>query len=174
MVEKLYGGNMIESLLMPKIPFANCEMIQLDKYNFLFGNNGTGKSSIARMIYRESITGTFSNLVVNSDAEILVYDKEFSRRIFADKTRVPGVFMLGEDASKIENEINETERIVKEIDKRLKGYELSKIELQDEIYTNEVSFFETCWETAEKQRKKFNSALDGKKQKASFANYCFS
>ena len=163
---------MIKSLTMPDVPFTNAETVEMGKYNFVFGNNGTGKSSITRMIYKEYSHEDYKNVIVDSDAQILIFNKEFSQRTFKDKAHVPGVFLLGEDAGKIEDELKIKEDEIKRLENNLVGLDSSRKKLCEDISTSESTFFETCWNSAETHRKKFNLALEGRRQKSGFAKGC--
>ena len=163
---------MIKSLVMPNIPFASCETVELDKYNLFFGNNGTGKSSIARMIFKEANKENSQNIERDANSEILVFDKDFSKRNFKDKTRVPGVYLLGEDAGKFMTEIDDLRDKVEKTQKRIEGLKATAEELSNNELIKDNTFVETCWGITDRQRKMFSLVLDGRKQKSTFAQYC--
>lgn len=163
---------MIKSLVVPKIPFMGCETIELEKYNFLFGNNGTGKSSIARMIYKETNKESSQYIDKDTNTEVLVFDKDYAKRNFKDKTRVPGVYLLGEDAGKFETEIESLKEQFEASKKKAEGLRSNEATLFEEEERSYTAFTETCWGTTDKQRKKFGLVLDGRKQKNSFAQFC--
>ncbi|MCU0713599.1 MAG: AAA family ATPase [Pirellula sp.] len=69
----------------------------LSQFNFLFGSNGTGKTTISRVIADES---KFPTCIVTWKAgtklQPMVYNHDFIERNFNQSTELKGVFTLGE------------------------------------------------------------------------------
>lgn len=67
----------------------------LEKFNFFFGANGAGKTTISRLI--EDST-RYANCGVNwsgSSLERFVYNRDFVEKNFNPQKDLPGVFTLG-------------------------------------------------------------------------------
>lgn len=70
--------------------------------NYFYGKNGSGKSTIARLIRSKSgITPDISNF------EVLVYDQDFITKNIKEDAAMPGVFSLNEGNIEIQNKVAE-------------------------------------------------------------------
>jgi len=69
----------------------------LSQFNFVFGSNGTGKTTVSRVIANES---QFPTCLVTWKAgtklQPLVYNQDFVERNFNQSSELKGVFTLGE------------------------------------------------------------------------------
>ena len=89
----------------------------------IFGNNGTGKTTLSRALKDkriESISGESIN-----NLNFVVYNVDYVKANFSENENLPGIFTLGKDNIKIENEI--------------KNLEEQKNELLSKIDNNTVS-----------------------------------
>jgi len=75
------------------------ELSDLKKINFVYGSNGTGKTTISRVI-ADSASHTHCSLHWRSAApmELLVYNRDFVERNFNQPDELKGIFTLGERA----------------------------------------------------------------------------
>ncbi|WP_034891680.1 AAA family ATPase [Gillisia sp. Hel_I_29] len=89
---------------------------ELKKLNFFFGNNGSGKSTIAKFLYNINPNKSnelygfedCSQLGFNEENnEVLVFDDEFVKRNFIKKDFLKGIFSLDEENDEIERKIKE-------------------------------------------------------------------
>jgi wobble nucleotide-excising tRNase len=73
--------------------------------NYFFGNNGTGKSTIAKTI--KSGTGvTFKPGKTYDDYDVLLYDQDYINENIKERNDLPGVFTLNKKNADIEDQIN--------------------------------------------------------------------
>lgn len=95
---------------------------ELKKVNFFFGNNGSGKSTIAKYLYNESVktedkTSSFDNCTqagfLKENHQILVFDEKFIERNFIDSNIQSGIFSLNETNEEIDKLIKVEQEIVK-------------------------------------------------------------
>lgn len=144
------------------------ELSGLSKFNFIFGSNGTGKTTIGRIIAHESKFPTCS-LVWKSGAklETLVYNIDFVERNFNQSVDLKGVFTLGEDQlntiSLITAEKNDLERLNSKIEiltKGLQGTDGSGGK-KGEKAALELKFKEQCWNQKRKHDAKLKGGFDG-------------
>lgn len=105
------------------------EICDLKKINFFFGNNGSGKTTISRII---SAPTTYPYCEIcwseNKELSCCVYNQDFVEKNFSEIDNLPGIFTLGKhdiDAIKkieeIKSNINKTENILHEYTIKLKG-----------------------------------------------------
>ena len=139
---------MIKKITLSKCsPFEQAEISDCKKINFLYGSNGSGKSTIGCFLSGEDKSDRFSESSIEWDSDlhetIYVYNRNFRNDNF--KQIIPGVFTLG---SATIDDINELENLKKECDvkkddlrKRLGTYNRYKDELipaREELFKNDV------------------------------------
>ena len=117
---------MIKKILVKNVATYNYEgqSIEPKKVNFLFGLNGSGKTTISRCIasptdekYRECEISW-----ADSRIKCSVYNRDFVRENFSET--VPGIFTLGESTIETQNQIKrlteEISELSETIDKKTK------------------------------------------------------
>lgn len=141
---------MIDSLQIRKVASFDdegAELIDLKKVNFIYGSNGSGKTTISNLVYSPDHEKFEScSLAWNGgmEMETLVYNKDFRDRNFG-KESIPGVFTLGEATKEEIAEINEKEEELAEIAKDGKQKRAEK-EQTEKTRVSEISTFrESAW-----------------------------
>lgn len=138
--------------------------------NFLYGRNGTGKSTIARQIKNNQ------GLEWNADTQkenycILTYNQDFIKNNIESYDDMPGVFTINEENIEIQKQIKNKSSEKLTLDKRIgEAFEDKnhKEESKDKV---EITFRDNCWDRAGKDFKvDFPNALEGKKQKIPFSS----
>jgi len=91
---------MIESIIIAKTATFGDTPEKLDglsQFNFLFGSNGTGKTTVSRVIADETKFPT-CNVTWKAGTKLqpLVYNHDFIERNFNQSAELKGVFTLGE------------------------------------------------------------------------------
>ena len=131
--------------------------------NYVFGGNGTGKSTIAKAI--QSGAGvTYAPGKSSADYLTLVFNQEFINRNVASYRSLNGVFTINEVNVKIQEQIDKkTEQqatarqaassATEERDKRI----ATKAALQKQFYKD-------CWDKTEDLRGAFDGTQDGKRK----------
>lgn len=123
--------------------------------NFFFGNNGSGKTTIAEAI--QSNTGvTWADYA--TDDKVMVFNQDFINRNVQSLANLPGVFTMGQANIELNNEINALEEKNtqdQEEVKRLRKF-IADINTQKD---NELSNLQDLvWAKTESLRKMFPSA----------------
>lgn len=145
----------------------------LKKINFIYGANGSGKTSISNYFLdpeKENYIDCNVSWKNGENLKTLVYNKEFRDRNFGKET-IAGVFTLGEatkeEKAAIELKNQELVELKEEGTKKretLGNQEQSRKDLEDECR-------ETIWKTVyKKNEKKFKEAFAGVMQKKYFLN----
>lgn len=139
---------------------------QLSQVNFLFGSNGTGKTTISRIIADSSkfprcnVTWKDGNKL-----ETIVYNRDFVEKNFSQTTELKGIFTLGEKDTSIIEQIrtakSERDNLLASIgqlyktlqgDDGISGKKGELAELED-------LFSEQCWEKKRKFDTNFKEAF---------------
>jgi len=117
------------------------------RINFFYGSNGSGKTTISRIIADPNkYSGCRVEWEGNRPLRTIVYNEDFVKRYFYQSENLPGIFTMNEGASEIEEKINKTK---KEIDKLVgKKNELENVlqKKKEELNENFKRFKEDCWE----------------------------
>jgi wobble nucleotide-excising tRNase len=148
---------------------------QLSKFNFFFGANGSGKTTISRLIENSSIFPSCSIDWQGSAIESFVYNRDFVERNFNPQDDLLGVFTLGEAdqliIDKIASEKIELDKIIQTIKKKeniLNGHE-NTLGKTAELKQLDEAFIATCWEIKDKHDQIFQDAFQGaRNSKAKF------
>ena len=160
---------MIEKIRVQDVAtFSNGVQVidELKKLNFIYGGNGTGKTTISNIIENskqfQSCDITWKD---NIEMETFVYNRDFVERNFKEK--IPGVFTLGETQGntlqKIETATSEMKRLkseIAELTNTLQGTDgnsgkRGKLTELETTYTNRF------WELKQKYDDKLASGLKG-------------
>lgn len=164
---------MIESIYLKNIAtFNSIEGIKIEglkKVNFIYGANGSGKTTISNFLmkptdtkYKDCVVSWKNNQAINT----LVYNKEFREKNFG-KGKIDGIFTLGE-ATKEEKQIidDKTEqlKIIKVDGDKIRG----SLNVQNEKKQNfENEFKEFTWtKIYKKYQNEFKEAFTGSMKSA--------
>lgn len=143
----------------------------LKKINFIYGSNGTGKTTISRLLYHpghEDFKDSNIEWYLNQPIKTLVYNKEFRKRNFG-KENIDGVFTLGEATKEEKQIISKKEDNLKDQKLLTREKLKNKLSLEDQIEQEIESFKETAWDLFYKQNEgHFKEAFRGVLNKKSF------
>ncbi len=159
---------MIKKIFMKNCATYNEQGASLDnckKINFIYGANGSGKSTIGNyLMYQERSEYKDCELVWDSTTqpEIYVYNREFRYKHFRASDSIQGVFTLGkatiEEKEELELRKNERKEKQKDYDIKCKSIEKKKAELQE----RENGFTKDAWKhILKKYEKEFEQAFNG-------------
>jgi len=140
----------------------------LRRVNFIFGTNGTGKTTISRVIANDADYATCGVAWKDSrPLQTLVYNRDFVERNFSRSAELKGVFTLGEKQVKAQEEIKEKKR---EAD-NYKGKITADIKILEgddgntgkraDLAALEDKFLNQCWDAYGKHKEKLSHAFEG-------------
>jgi wobble nucleotide-excising tRNase len=163
---------MLKSISISKVATYGSEPAVLDnlsKLNFIFGSNGTGKTTISRVIAEPKKEQYYNcKITWDNDNELkaLVYNRDFVDANFKSN-EIKGIFTLGENNIAIESKISEarseSESIRNEISRLKKtlngdngnGGKNGELKSLEELIENK------CWEQKTKHDAKLKGAFEG-------------
>lgn len=124
------------------------------RLNFLFGYNGSGKSTIARYLYSVSSPEASKDLdFINCSVEgynparesILVYDELFKNRNFIVQDEQKGIFTLNETNDSIDRKISTLRNKLKHLEDIQNNGEEHKSRLQYIEQSQQKKIHDFCW-----------------------------
>ncbi|MCH3949358.1 MAG: AAA family ATPase [Acidaminococcus sp.] len=138
--------------------------------NYFFGNNGTGKSTIAKAI--QSGTGIkYAPGRSATDYQVLVFNQEYINRNMQNFHNLPGVFTMAEENAEIQDKIDEAAEQLADAQEKVSDATDEKeklIKIKKEICTK---FYDEIWRRTGKLRKTFPGTQAGYlKSKANLAD----
>lgn len=155
------------------------QLFQLKAINYLFGGNGTGKSTISRAIAQGDSAKCKITWAGDIPLERIAYNEDWIKANFAQTEELKGIFTLGEQEINLGNQIEEVrercDTLRKEIatikknrdgepaDPTFQGQVQKQAALDDELT-------EECWSVKKKNEAKYKDAMKGSLQKAGFKN----
>lgn len=93
------------------------------KISFIYGANGTGKSTLSKVL-NDEISYPMCSIKwdTGTKEEVVVYNRDFVEKNFQTDTKLKGIFSLGEESIEIQKEIEKKRGKIDEIeDKRIKA-----------------------------------------------------
>lgn len=116
---------MINSINISEVAPYNADdhvMKDLGRINFVFGANGTGKTTISRVLDNPGDFPTCSIDWEHGQVQTCkVYNVDFVKNTLTSLSEMPGIFTLGQDDSNKRNEINRMQELIKnENEKKVK------------------------------------------------------
>ena len=150
--------------------------IEPKKINFIYGSNGTGKTTLTRFL-AESNTTPNSGIEWDSGTheKVIVYNRNFVEQNFRENESIPGIFTLGSESIDIQNKVAEfkaQQEKTKE-EKEKKKSTLSKLQTDLSKLTDQTK--DKCWKIQSKYGLTFADALVGcRKSRDNFFKECLS
>jgi wobble nucleotide-excising tRNase len=153
--------------------FHNVEM-EPTFVNFLYGNNGTGKSTIATAIF-DRFGLSWQQGKTESDYSILVYNHKFVVDNFSDPNSfLRGIYTMGAKNVEIQKEVAEKQEQEGTIRKKIALDNTAKGEAEAEANGLIAKFQESFCKAGNAVRRTFPDALKGKvRQNDVFARFVF-
>lgn len=136
--------------------------------NFFFGNNGSGKSTIAKAI-QSGIGVTFTSGKTMSEYLPLVFNQEFINTNVHSYNNLKGVFTLNAKNVEIQDKIDKASEESKNLRNSIKDTQSKSDKSKENLNKLTKDFQEKCWQREKPLREEFKKAMTGKLKKDTFA-----
>lgn len=144
------------------------ELARLSEINFIYGSNGTGKTTISRVIAGDA-SHTQSQVTWKGGLPLktLVYNRDFVEKNFDQPAEIKGIFTLGEEDQNTFAEISVEKGKLDSINAAMTRL---KFELEGDdgnggktasLKELEIQFEAKCWEVKRKHEGRFKDAFAG-------------
>ncbi|MUP58516.1 hypothetical protein C3L56_00540 [Veillonellaceae bacterium M2-4] len=137
--------------------------------NFFYGNNGSGKSTIAQTLKTNAEIMECGNQPPR-DYQMLVYNAEYIKSNLAHYANLPGVFTFNEENIQIQNQIDLLMKKKEELQKINTGLLTTHNTKEAELRKKEELFQEKCWSKTQTIRNTFKQTIIGKQRKLPFSS----
>lgn len=139
------------------------EISNLEKVNFFFGNNGSGKTTISRLLHNVGAgirQDCYSACKVikntNDNSEILVFNSDFVERNFNQSDDLKGIFTLDETNADIDNQIENCKKVLSQVSDKLKMTETNINEFKIKFDRLKKRYINEFWDYRIKTIKKYS------------------
>ncbi len=162
---------MIESITIADIATYSTtpeQLTGLSQFNFLFGSNGTGKTTVSRVIADENSFPTCKvTWKAGTKLQAMVYNHDFVERNFTQSSELKGVFTLGEKQvdtlAKIATAKVDLDAFTKKIETLTQGLQGADgtSGKKGELATLEAGLKDKCWAQKQNHDAKLQGAFEG-------------
>ena len=143
-------------------PFKN-EKVILNRLNFFFGLNGSGKTTISRRL---------RNYEVSPDTDVLVFNNDFINDNFSKTSEIRGIFTFGKEANIAKENVESIKKQLTEIRKNKDDYEETLSSTQKQLDELTKEFYDESWKIKKKIDKDVEEFTNASKaSKRRFAEY---
>ena len=140
------------------------EINELKQINFIYGSNGTGKTTLSNYLYDSSdlnYSDCSKNWKNDTEQETLVYNKKFREEYFG-KGKLTGVFTLGKATKEEIDVINAKKEELKNLREQYLKRKASLDKLDNEKTEKSLHFKESIWKSIfQKHKITFKEAFVG-------------
>lgn len=145
----------------------------LRSINFIFGTNGSGKTTISRVVADPAAKPSCSIAWVGQPLECLVYNSDFASRNFAPQ--IPGIFTLGEaeaeTLARIETAAGHVQSLTDDITRLRNTLGDASSGKLGELRASRAGFEDKCWTIKTTHDPHFQEAFTGhRNSKVSFCD----
>ncbi len=154
--------------------YKNKVEIRPKKINFIYGSNGSGKTTISRLLNAPN-QYIHSSVIQGEEHSILVYNNDFVDLHFNNNSLIQGIFTLGKDSNDILEKIKALEEERNELIKKINDKKNTLNKQEGALNEKKTNFNERCWSFKNEYNTAFKDLFIGKVgNKELFAKYCLS
>ncbi len=130
--------------------------------NYIYGFNGSGKTTISNVLSNPSDYVECSvEKEQNDSAEMVIYNKNFVDQLFTDSSKLKGIYTFGKDSGKSLEIIDKSKEEMDRIEKENLGLRKSIDRKNQEKDDYEKKIKDDCWRIRNDVVEKFKDSLTG-------------
>ncbi|WP_245805880.1 ATP-binding protein [Bacillus alkalicellulosilyticus] len=139
--------------------------VNLNNINYIYGSNGTGKTTISEML-RNSDNQKFSSCSIEwkqggSDIDLFVYNRNFVQENFNIRNEIKGIFTLGKESTEILAVIDGKMKDVEKHHERIGNLENNIKQRKEQLDILKTNFSNQSWDLKRKFDGNFKEAFAG-------------
>jgi wobble nucleotide-excising tRNase len=151
---------------------SGIELSNLKQINFIYGQNGSGKTTISELILNEARFPK-SEIVWKEKLQPLVYNQKFVEENFKQREEIKGIFTLGKESVDIRNSIEENKSLIEKNQGKVGKLKIHLEQQGIDKEKNELRYEEACWSLKKEYDEPFKEAFEGfRSSKANFKDKC--
>lgn len=127
--------------------------------NYLYGSNGTGKSTLGKVIHKISDYADCELNWKSSAVNCEVYNKEYVEINFRKSQTIKGIFTLGKDSTEAQEFIEKAKAEIENIITQIEGLETSLSNKKTELEEAKEEAKKKCWSYKKKYSDEFRTAF---------------
>lgn len=158
---------MIEKFRIKEIASYDSNGIEVDlgKINYIYGSNGTGKTTISEML-RNREREKFSSCSIEwkscvTDFDVFVYNRHFVEENFNIRNDIKGIFTLGKESTEILALIDQKKQDAEKHQGRIGNLESNINQRTGQLETFKSNYTNQCWDLKQKYDESFKEAFTG-------------
>lgn len=128
--------------------------------NFFFGNNGTGKSTLAKNIGVPAATEWVPG-AAPVDYELMVYNEEFIINNIQSYGNIPGVFTITQQNAEIKAEVDKKTAEKRALDAKIKSIDSIITDEQEKQKKVDAAYEKSIWDMTETVRTQYKQTQSG-------------
>lgn len=164
---------MINKIVLSNIATFKSQEIKTSEVNYFYGNNGSGKTTISKLISNMDLYPECSIEWKNENKlETLVYNKDFIEGNLKRCDSIKGIFTLGKDTKEAREFIENAKKEIDENSKQQNALKQSLENLREKINNEKESILDICWGQRKVVGDIFNKALIGSLKRELFMEKC--
>lgn len=151
--------------------------LRLNKINYIYGGNGTGKTTISEML-RNNDNQNFTSCNIEwrqgrSDIDLFVYNRNFVSENFNLRDDIQGIFTLGKESTELVALIDKKMEDAEKHQDRISNLDKNIREKEEQIKILQTNFTNQCWDLKQKYDEVFEKAFTGlRSNKIKFMERC--
>ncbi len=152
---------MISKIILDKIAtYASIEF-EPSKVNYIYGGNGTGKTTISKVIANKANYPDCFIETADDAVDRCVYNRDFVKEHFSQSSSVKGIFTLGKDTKDAQEYIEKKKAELDRLNENIKGNQENIKKLELDYQTEVESFDKLAWGLKKRYESSFREAYEG-------------